>query len=463
MIRPSLVGTRIRERRMVLQRKQADLARAVGISPSYLNLIEHNRRRIGGKLVQLIARELGVDTAQLTEGAEAALINTLREAAADHDNGRDDLDRLEEFVGRFPGLARLLVDTRRRALDLERTVEVLSDRMTHDPFLSASLHEVLSTVTAIRSTAAILVDTEDIDPEWRNRFHRNIAEESMRLTDSAEALVRYLDEGTSQEFGAQTPQEELDAWLADQSYHIADLERALAPETDSIVTKAPKLRSVAAKDMARRHIERARRDVAHMPLAEMRDAAHDTGLDPAAIAMKFGVDLAGVFRRLAALPAETLGGPVGLVSCDASGTLTFRKPVEGFAVPRYSAACPLWPLYQALTRPMAPVRQVVEMAGRTSQLFLTFSICQPAQLAGFGGPQVLEAQMLVLPLETVAAFAEGQGATSEPGASVLSEAEQATALPIGTSCRICPRAGCAARREPSIMGAASPGLTAPEL
>ncbi|MCB1843770.1 MAG: hypothetical protein KDI09_12470, partial [Halioglobus sp.] len=30
---------------------------------------------------------------------------------------------------------------------------------------------------------------------------------------------------------------------------------------------------------------------------------------------------------------------------DGSGTLTLRKPVAGFSLPRFGAACPLWPLY----------------------------------------------------------------------------------------------------------------------
>ena len=44
-----MIGTRIRERRVLSGIRQNDLARRAGISPSYLNLIEHNRRRIGGK------------------------------------------------------------------------------------------------------------------------------------------------------------------------------------------------------------------------------------------------------------------------------------------------------------------------------------------------------------------------------------------------------------------------------
>ena len=54
-----MIGTRIRERRVHARIRQTDLAKRVGISPSYLNLIEHNRRRIGGKtLLRLAARSM---------------------------------------------------------------------------------------------------------------------------------------------------------------------------------------------------------------------------------------------------------------------------------------------------------------------------------------------------------------------------------------------------------------------
>lgn len=60
MARDALTGTRIRERRAMGGLKQSDLARQIGISASYLNLIEHNRRRIGGKLLLDIAAALGL-------------------------------------------------------------------------------------------------------------------------------------------------------------------------------------------------------------------------------------------------------------------------------------------------------------------------------------------------------------------------------------------------------------------
>ena len=123
MNKDSLTGSRIRERRVIAGLKQADLAQQAGISASYLNLIEHNRRRIGGKLLLNIAHLLGVEPSALTEGAEAALIASLREAANDVGRGVAEVERVEEFAGRFPGWAevpagaRSVVDHRRDPVD----------------------------------------------------------------------------------------------------------------------------------------------------------------------------------------------------------------------------------------------------------------------------------------------------------------------------------------------------------
>ncbi len=431
MARSALTGSRVRERRLLFGMKQADLARTAGISPAYLNLIEHNRRRVGPELLAALAGALGVEEAALAEGAESALFAGLREAAAGMTAGEDEpeIARTEEFVTRFPGWAALVAAQQARIAALERSVEALNERMAHDPFLSASLHEVVSAVTSLRSTAAILAETEDIDPDWRARFHRNVFEDSIRLSEAAAALVAYLDTSKEAETGLSSPQEEVEAWLARSDYHLAALERANPPAPESLIAGVPELASGAARKLALAHIERYRADAVALPLDRFAAALAEEGPDPAALARRLGAGLAPVFRRLASLPAG-MGPPVGLVACDASGTLTFRRPAPGFALPRHDAACPLWPLYEALARPMVPIRAVVEMAGRVPQRFLTHAFSEPRYPGGFDGPQVVEAQMLILPPP------EGQGSAIRP---------------IGASCRICPRGDCAARREPSIL------------
>ena len=69
----SLIGSRIRERREALGLKQSAVAKACGISPSYLNLIEHNRRGIGGRVLQALAAALKTDAARLGEAGKATL------------------------------------------------------------------------------------------------------------------------------------------------------------------------------------------------------------------------------------------------------------------------------------------------------------------------------------------------------------------------------------------------------
>ncbi|GGE45762.1 XRE family transcriptional regulator [Actibacterium pelagium] len=412
--------------------RQAELARSVGISPSYLNLIEHNRRRIGGKLLVDIARQLEVETTALTEGAGATLIASLRDAASGNAEAEKEMPRIEEFVGRFPGWAQLLSSSHRRIDDLERTVEALTERMAHDPFLSESLHEILSTVTAIRSTAGILNDTQDIDREWRERFHRNMFEESQRLADGAEALVSYLDSAGGDADVRSSPQEEVVAFLKAREFHLPDLEEGDEAAVHDLVVGDEDLKSASAVELAEAFLHRYQSDAEKVPMSDLLEALKDGALNPSALARQFRVDLSTILRRLASVPRDKIGRSIGLVECDGSGTLTYRKEIEGFPLPRFGAACPLWPLYQALAQPMMPVHRVVSVSARSDEVFETYAVCQSINAEQFDEPQVYRAVMLFFPRKA-------------------GEASDALHLDAGTSCRICERRKCVARREPSIL------------
>lgn len=428
MARDTLTGSRIRERRMILGIRQAELARQAGISASYLNLIEHNRRRIGGKLLVDLAQVLGVEPSMLTEGAEAALIAGLREAAADSGVPVAELDRTDEFAGRFPGWAEVLASNHQRIARLERTVETLSDRLTHDPHLAASLHEVLSTAAAIRSTASILAETGELEEEWRDRFHKNLNEDSLRLAESSRALVSFLDEGDTSAERRGVPQEEAEEFFLAHGYHFPELEEGRVTAAE-LIAQAPQLISEAARVIARSALEHYQQDAAQMPLDQVAEEIAAHGLDPTALAGRFKTGLPQVLRRLGVLPPEILGQDAGLVICDASGSILFRKPVSGFALPRFGASCPLWPVYTALQRPDMPLRRTVMQQGRTVLGFDCLAVAWNHVAASFDRDPLYHAVMLILPRREVPEDAQ----------------------PVGSSCRICPRQPCEARREPSIL------------
>ncbi|MEZ5722180.1 MAG: hypothetical protein R3D59_11375 [Paracoccaceae bacterium] len=124
------------------------------------------------------------------------------------------------------------------------------------------------------------------------------------------------------------------------------------------------------------------------------------------------------------------GAEAGLVTCDGAGALMLRKPVEDLPRRASAPAAPCgrstgrWPVRPSRSRrwsrcPADPA--AVPRPGR-----------RPAAARDrLRHPAVLEATMLVEPVEEAA---------TPP-------------LKLGTACRVCPRDGCLARREPSILGA----------
>jgi transcriptional regulator with XRE-family HTH domain len=428
----ALTGTRLRERRLALGLRQADVAQAAGVSASYLNLIEHNRRRVTAEVLAALSGVLGLPVEALQDGAGGAVLEDLRAAAAAAGAGTGaELDRVEEFAGRFPGWAAALIALERRAAGLERAVEALNDRMTHDPHLSASLHEVLSAVSSVRSTAEILAEPGEIEPVWRERFLRNLFADSERLAAGSEALVAYLD-GSGQEGmqGIVAPQEEFEAWLAGRGWHLPELEPGDAEGAEGRIAAMTAGLSGAARVLAQAWLARAAAEARALPLPVLEAAVGVAGggpPDPIALARGAGLSVVAVLRRLALMPESA----AGLVLCDGSGTLTFRKPAEGFAVPRFGAACPLWPLFAALARPGSPVLCDVVTAGRGARRFRALAWCDLRHPDGLGGVELREAGMLIWPVA---------GAVAEGGA-----------VQVGTSCRICARGACPARREPSIV------------
>ncbi|MGI9394591.1 MAG: helix-turn-helix domain-containing protein [Boseongicola sp.] len=435
MPKRALSGSRIRRLRIDRGLRQAALARACGISPSYLNLIEHNKRSIGGALLNRISEELDVDPAMISEGAEAALTLALETAASSVQGLDRDAERSEELAGRFPGWARVIESQQKRLVQLEQSVETLNDRLTHDPFLSASLHNVLSAVTSIRSTSGILASGEPIEPEWQVRFHRNLYEDSQRLADAAEGLVTYLDAGADVGNSHVLPQDEVEAWLSKKCWRIDELEGERKTLPEEILLSSEELATDAGKNLARTFAAAYAADAEALPSSDLSALLSAGNSDPRRIATELSLSLPLVLRRLATLPDDCFAGGFspGLVICDGSGTLTFRKPVSGFEPPRYGAACALWPLFQALQRPAMPIVEDVVLRGRDETHFTAYAISNTNYPAGYDGPPVVEATMLLMP-------------------SLLGDADSSRTIAIGSSCRVCSQRECPARRAPSILG-----------
>ncbi len=223
----SPVGPRIRERRRSLGITQSALAARIGISASYLNLIESGRRSIGGSVLKRIAASLDVALDVLDGAAQRRLVDDLASLSTEPLLAGLALDPLsvERFASQHESWAQALVRLHRTSLDRLEAVRALSDRLNHDPFLGDAVHSMLSRVAAIRSSSEILESIDDLEPEQRSRFLSIIASESTRLSDVAQALAAFFDKAHTGTRSV-TPAEEVDDFLLERGNHFPALEQA---------------------------------------------------------------------------------------------------------------------------------------------------------------------------------------------------------------------------------------------
>ena len=226
MARP-LIGLKIRERRKDLGLTQTELAGRVGISVSYLNLIEHNKRSIGGRLLKQVADELNVGLETLDGATEQRLASDLNDVLADPllDNVRLDPQGIGDLVGRHSAWAQALVTLHRAYLDRSQTMQALADRLNQDPFLGDAIHKILTNISAIRSISEILTSVEDVDADQQNRFHSILSEESARLSTAAQGLSTFFDKAHTATRST-TPAEEVDDFVLENHNYFPDLEEA---------------------------------------------------------------------------------------------------------------------------------------------------------------------------------------------------------------------------------------------
>ncbi|MEM7177648.1 MAG: helix-turn-helix transcriptional regulator, partial [Pseudomonadota bacterium] len=224
-MRTGIAGIRIREQRRAAGITQAALAGEMGISPSYLNLIERNKRSISTQLVRRAAEALSLRVDDLDGTSDQRLAEQLREIAADPRLAalKPEGALAGEFTGRYPGWARSLGALARSEHEGAKLAQSLADRLTHDPFLGESVHRMLTHIAAVRSIADILATVDEIGGDQRQRFHAILSEQSLELTRVAEALAAYFDKAHT-DARAVTPLDEVEALFEDHGNRFEAIE-----------------------------------------------------------------------------------------------------------------------------------------------------------------------------------------------------------------------------------------------
>ncbi len=456
----SIVGTRIRQRRRELGVTQASLAQRIGISPSYMNLIELNKRRIAGALLRRTAHALDLPLDDLDGVSEKRLVETLV-GLAHHPSFRKlgvESERTNELIGRFPGWARALGALAQSEREASVRVQTLSDRLSNDPYLSETVHRMLTRIAAVRSTTEILTEYADIPEDQRDRFNHIVHEEIRTLSDVGEALVAYLDR-TDHTDRVLTPVDEVEALFNARGNRFTEIDEAARPLTPVLSDPHPVSRRQKARALAEEHlgevineltereseiktaaaVSRARRALLDyavgailMPMDAFAEEAANCGYDIELLAELFSAEVEAVCHRLTALPRAESVPRFGYFCANAAGIIIEMLGLEGLSVPRYAAACPLWVLFRAQQSPEAAIRQRVLFP--SGERFVFVARARHTGPSGFGRPRHYVTDMVAMKED------DARHTVYDPGPS-------ATVEEVGPSCRLCPRTTCAHRVE----------------
>ena len=419
----------------------------LGISASYLNLIEAGKRNIGGSLLKRIAEALGLAVDELDGKAERRLLGDLAELAAEPLLAALRLDPASaaDLAGRHPGWARALVTLHRAWIDRGRSVNALTDRLHQDPFLADAVHDLLTRATAIRSSAEILQSADGLAAEPQRRFVSIVGSESRRLADVARELAGFFAAARA---GTRpgTPAYEVEDFLFDSGNYFPLLEQAGEFPHGPLAARlqaSPLLTSEAARRGAQRALEYYHACATLMPYESFLAAARELRYDVDALARRFEASVEQVCRRLVTLRRPGAEGiPFALMGVDAAGFTTARFPLPRLPLARHGGACPLWAVYQVLQAPGTIVRQLAEFPDGARFLFVARALERRAP--AFPMPRRLASLMLACDALLADQTVYGDG---------LDLASAAPALPVGANCRVCVRADCAYRQEDAVVGA----------
>ena len=421
---------------------QQALAARLGISASYLNLIEHDQRTVTASLLLKCAEFFEVDLAALSGARERQLEQGLREVLADPLLGLDAVpdEEIRTLAASAPNAARAMLTLhralrvaredaagialpsgRRVVLPVEETRDFFHDRANHFPELEA-LAEAIG--------AELGAAPQEMNHAIAERLRRRHGL-AVRVGPLAEGVRRYDPAARLLELSETLPREARGFQMAFQLMLLEG--REAVERTIGGVPSTPE-----AASMIRIGLLNYAAAALLMPYAKMLEAARTLRHDVDALAARFGVSFEQAAHRLATLQRPGARGvPFFFLRVDPAGNIGKRFSAAGFPFARSGGSCPKWLPHLAFATPGELRVQVAELPDGATFLCFARTVQRPA--ARWGDPP---------PVSVIAMGCDIARAAEVVYADGL-DLERAR-VGIGLSCRLCDRVDCRSRAFPPL-------------
>jgi len=441
----SQIGGRIRRLRRQRRLNQADLAQALGISASYLNLIEHNRRKVTVPLLFSIAGYFGVEPGELVDGDEGRLVGDLMEAFGDDLFADSDLTNLEirDLAHANPAAARAVLRLYDRYRLLSSGAPAPRSAGETEPFhlatdaISDFLQENANHFPSLEDAAErVRADIDNSGDSFEGGIRTylfNVFGLEVRLASLPHGIARQLDPARRQLLVSDLlPSETANFLLAQQVGQMA-----AAAEIDAIVAGSG-LPEGDAPALARNVLSAYFAAALVMPYPAFLKACRDCRYDIERLGRRFGASFEQVCHRMTTLQRKGASGiPLHLVRTDIAGNISKRFSLSGIHIPRHSGACPRWNVYAAFLAPERINVQVSQMPDGQRYFCIARTITK--------GDYRYNAPRRYLSIGLGCAIHHAREMIYSDGIDLASEQQ---VVPIGVGCRICPRLECGQRAHP---------------
>ncbi len=441
MSRP-LIGRTIRRLRTEGGLSQQALAARLGISASYLNLIEHDQRGVTASLLLKLGATLQADLAALSGSTERQLESGLREVFSDPALGLEPVPEAEltALAGSAPAAARAVLalyrsfrvaseDASGIALPSGRRV-MLPTEEARDFFQARSNH--FGPLEAVaEGIAAELGGAAGLDQLVAARLQARHGVR-VRIAPMDATLRRYDPDARLLEL-SETMRRESRAFQLVFQLMLLETREAV----DGLAASASPT-SAEACGLIRLGLVNYAAGALMMPYGPFLQAARALRYDVDALAARFNVSFEQVAHRLSTLQRDGARGiPFFFVRVDPAGNVDKRFSAAGFPFARFGGSCPRWVIHGAFSVPDTLSVQAAELPDGAA--FLCFGRALTGTAARWGDPAPRHVVALGCDIDRAAevVYAEGLDLSRRVG--------------IGLSCRLCERTDCRSRAFPPLQ------------
>lgn len=439
-------GARLRRIRAERGLTQAAFAGRLGLSASYYNQLEHDRRPVSADLAARIAAAAGIDPGWLDTAVDAQLLAEIRDTVLPYltPTRQTDLE-LRSWVQSMPTVARAVLAAQRQLLSVSAPAsDAVGDylRSPHEE-VRDFFHDHRNHIVPLEEAAERLVAQWDLTPgEMDGGLARvlhavhGVCVVPLPLGESPEATDR-------RRYDPATRTLQIAGWLqpGQRAFQFA-MQLALLQHgelIDDIVAGVSGLTPQAGQ-LARVGLAQYFAGATVLPYEHFRCSAEELRYDIDRLSLRYGVGFETVCHRLSTLQrAGSRGVPFFLVRTDRAGNISKRQSASTFHFSRSGGSCPLWIVHEAFETPGRIRRQISVLPDGRTYLWIARTVTAKPQR--FRGPQPRFAIGLGCDIRHARRLVYSDG---------LDLADRQATTPIGPGCRTCERTDCAQRAFPML-------------